>query len=94
MLELQIVKCVPFLVLMHQLSKLGHKCRLLFLWVVCERREVASFPGSPSSRTNYTRVTFDLAERRRDPRGGVTASRETVVFAESNIVDNVLQSKA
>ena len=81
------MKCVPFLVLMHQLSKLGHKCRLLFLWVVCvrvERREVASFPGSPSSRTNYTRVTFDLAERRRDPRGG----------AESNIVDNVLQSKA
>ena len=29
------MKCVPFLVLMHQLSKLGHKCRLLFLWVVC-----------------------------------------------------------
>ena len=24
---------------------------------------VASFPGSPSPRTNYTRVTFDLAER-------------------------------
>ena len=24
-----------------------------------------SFPGSPSPRTNYTRVTFDLAERLR-----------------------------
>ena len=27
---------------------------------------VASFPGSPSPRTNYTRVTFDLAERLRE----------------------------
>ena len=29
-------------------------------------RYVASFPGSPSPRTNYTRVTFDLAERLRE----------------------------
>ena len=27
---------------------------------------LASFPGSPSPRTNYTRVTFDLAERLRE----------------------------
>ena len=27
---------------------------------------IASFPGSPSPRTNYTRVTFDLAERLRE----------------------------
>ena len=29
-------------------------------------RTIASFPGSPSPRTNYTRVTFDLAERLRE----------------------------
>ena len=28
--------------------------------------QIASFPGSPSPRTNYTRVTFDLAERLRE----------------------------
>ena len=32
----------------------------------CHCELLASFPGSPSPRTNYTRVTFDLAERLRE----------------------------
>ena len=39
-------------------------CRLC-AYIICTYI-LASFPGSPSPRTNYTRVTFDLAERLRE----------------------------
>ena len=43
------------------------KCRVELRYkVVNDDYVLASFPGSPSPRTNYTRVTFDLAERLRE----------------------------